>query len=88
MDQTLLGPVGALVGALVAVTVLWRTNVGQLKQLISQKDQQIAYTEARRLEERQARIEAENRLDRALSTSQQGADLASRYEALVRERVK
>ncbi len=87
-DPALLGPFGLTIAALTTVIILWRFNVQQLNARLKEKDQQNAYTETLRLEERKARIEAEARLDRALNVSEEAATLASKYEALVRERVK
>jgi uncharacterized Rmd1/YagE family protein len=99
MDQALLGPFGALIAVTTGVVVLWRLNVEQLKarladkdkthsEQMADKDKQIERAENLRLEERQGRIDAEKRLDRALDVSEEATGLASKYEALVRERVK
>lgn len=46
------------------------------------------FREKLRLEERTARLEAERRLDEALEVAKQAADLAARYEKIVREKIK
>lgn len=50
-------------------------------------NKEIEYRERLRLEERDGRLDAERRLDKALDVSEAATDLAHRYEQLVREKL-
>ena len=81
MDLTELfnSPFALGIAAVAATVVLWRQDRQRTKE-------QFDYAEARRADEREARLKAEDRMDEALAVAKQATDLSARYERAVREK--
>jgi hypothetical protein len=81
----------ALVGFVLFVLAIykrWLVTGSDHKAKVALLEKEITFRELLRIEERDAKMEAERRLDKALEISEAATDLAHRYEQLVREKIK